>query len=133
MHRRGDLIADGLPAAVEGVGLPNRTVPATVGVVIDLVLPVCCIIPDLVRLNADNIPLLRPAQDGLVHHIADGIGKERHNVDPHGSHPLDEVDSDEQTVVSAAMAVEKIAKIAEGKKLLKVIHIKNKLVNLILK
>ena len=48
--------------------------PATVGVVIDLVLPVCCIIPDLVRLNADNIPLLRPAQDGLVHHIADGIG-----------------------------------------------------------
>ena len=43
------------------------------------------------------------------------------------------MDSDEETVVSAAMAVEKIAKIAEGKKLLKVIHIKNKLVNLILK
>ena len=43
------------------------------------------------------------------------------------------MDSDEATVVSAAMAVEKIAKIAEGKKLLKVIHIKNKLVNLILK
>ena len=43
------------------------------------------------------------------------------------------VDSDEEIVVSAAMAVEKIAKIAEGKKLLKVIHIKNKLVNLILK
>ncbi len=43
------------------------------------------------------------------------------------------MDSDEEIVVSAAMAVEKIAKIAEGKKLLKVIHIKNKLVNLILK
>ena len=43
------------------------------------------------------------------------------------------MDSDEATVVSAAMAVEKIAKIAEGKNLLKVIHIKNKLVNLILK
>ena len=43
------------------------------------------------------------------------------------------VDSDQDTVVNAAMAVGKIAKIAEGKQLFKVILIKNKLVNLILK
>ena len=43
------------------------------------------------------------------------------------------IDSDQDTVVAAAMQVPKIAKMAEGKNLFKVIHIKNKLVNLILK
>ena len=43
------------------------------------------------------------------------------------------IDSDQDTVVVAAMQVPKIAKMAEGKNLFKVIHIKNKLVNLILK
>ena len=43
------------------------------------------------------------------------------------------MDSDQDTVVAAAMQVPKIAKMAEGKNLFKVIHIKNKLVNLILK
>ncbi len=41
--------------------------------------------------------------------------------------------SDEQTVVAAAMAVDKIAKLAEGKNLVKTILVPNKLVNLILK
>ncbi|MBE6932791.1 MAG: leucine--tRNA ligase [Ruminococcaceae bacterium] len=43
------------------------------------------------------------------------------------------VDSDQDTVVAAAMELKKIANMAEGKTLFKVIHIKNKLVNLILK
>ncbi|MGN0980492.1 MAG: leucine--tRNA ligase [Candidatus Avoscillospira sp.] len=42
-------------------------------------------------------------------------------------------DSDQDTVVAAAMAIEKIAKLAEGKKLVKTILVPNKLVNLILK
>ena len=43
------------------------------------------------------------------------------------------VDSDQDTVVSAAQAVEKVARFTEGKTLFKVIHVKNKLVNLIVK
>ena len=42
-------------------------------------------------------------------------------------------DSDEATVVSAAMAMEKVQRLAEGKKLLKTILVPNKLVNLIFK
>ena len=43
------------------------------------------------------------------------------------------VDSDEKTVVDAALAVEKVARFTEGKTIVKVIHVKNKLVNLIAK
>ena len=43
------------------------------------------------------------------------------------------VGSDQETVVSVALNNEKIAKFAEGKSLVKVIHVPNKLVNLILK
>ena len=43
------------------------------------------------------------------------------------------VDSDQETVVAAAMANEKVARLCEGKQLVKVIHVRNKLVNLIVK
>ena len=43
------------------------------------------------------------------------------------------VDSDQDTVVEAALAVEKVKRFTEGKNLFKVIHVKNKLVNLIVK
>ena len=43
------------------------------------------------------------------------------------------VDSTQDAVVQAAMANEKIANLAQGKQLVKVIHVPNKLVNLILK
>ena len=43
------------------------------------------------------------------------------------------VDSDQETVVAAAMANDKIARMAEGKQIVKVILVQNKLVNLILK
>ena len=42
-------------------------------------------------------------------------------------------DSDESAVVEAAKQVEKVAKALDGMEIVKVIHVKNKLVNLILK
>ena len=43
------------------------------------------------------------------------------------------VDSTQEAVVQAAMANEKITNLAQGKQLVKVIHVPNKLVNLIFK
>ncbi len=43
------------------------------------------------------------------------------------------MDSDQDTVVAAALEVEKVARFVEGKSIVKVIHVKNKLVNLIVK
>ena len=43
------------------------------------------------------------------------------------------VDSDQDTVVAEALKNEKVARIAEGKQIVKVILVKNKLVNLIVK
>ena len=43
------------------------------------------------------------------------------------------VDSDEAAVVAAARQVDKVARALEGMEIVKVIHVKNKLVNLILK
>ena len=43
------------------------------------------------------------------------------------------MDSDEATVVAAAKAVDKVARQLEGMEIVKVIHVKNKLVNLIVK
>ena len=43
------------------------------------------------------------------------------------------VDSEESAVVEAAKAVEKVARAIEGMDIVKVIHVKNKLVNLIVK
>ena len=43
------------------------------------------------------------------------------------------VDSEEAAVVEAAKAVEKVARAVEGMDIVKVIHVKNKLVNLIVK
>lgn len=43
------------------------------------------------------------------------------------------VDSDEAAVVEAAKALDKVARALEGMQVVKVIHVKNKLVNLIAK
>ena len=43
------------------------------------------------------------------------------------------VDSEEAAVVEAAKAVDKVARAIEGMDIVKVIHVKNKLVNLIVK
>ena len=83
VDRAADLVADGLPAAVEGIGLEDGSVAAAVGVVVHLVLLAGRVVPDLPGLNANQVPLLGPAQDALVHHIAHGVGEERENVNPH--------------------------------------------------
>jgi leucyl-tRNA synthetase len=43
------------------------------------------------------------------------------------------LDSDQESVVAAAMANEKVARFLEGMEIMKVIHVPNKLVNLIAK
>ena len=43
------------------------------------------------------------------------------------------VDSEESAVVEAAKSVDKVARAIEGMEIVKVIHVKNKLVNLIVK
>ena len=55
------LLADVRPAAVEGVSLHDCAVAAAVGVVVHLILFVCCEVPNLPCVDADDIPLLRPA------------------------------------------------------------------------
>ena len=76
-------IADVLPAAVQGVGLHHRAPAAAVGIVVHLHLLVGGIVPDLVGGDGDIAPLLRPADDGLIHHGVDGVGEQRHNVNSH--------------------------------------------------
>ena len=41
-----------------------------------------------------RFPLLGPAQDALVHHIAHGVGEERENVNPHLLPSFDEAHPD---------------------------------------
>ena len=79
---RAEGVHNVLPALVEGVGLHDRAVAAAVGIVVHLLLLVEGVIPDLVGLDANDVPLLGAAQDGLVHHIAHGQIKEGHNIDP---------------------------------------------------
>ena len=43
------------------------------------------------------------------------------------------VDSDQDTVVAAAQQIDKVIRAIDGKQIVKVIHVKNKLVNLIVK
>ena len=70
---------------LEGV---DDAAAATVGIVVHLALLVGRVVPDLMGFDADEIPLLGPAQDALVHHVAHGVGKQRHNINPHRSASL---------------------------------------------
>ena len=83
MHPLPRLVTDMLPAAVQGVGLHHRAPASAIGIVIHLHLLVGGIVPDLVGSNGDIAPLLRPADDGLVHHGVDGVGEQRHDVNSH--------------------------------------------------
>ena len=88
MDGAAHFIADGRPAVIQGVGLHDGAVTAAVGIVVHLILLVGGIIPDLPCFNADQIPLLRPTQNALVHHIPHGIGEQSHNINPHRSASL---------------------------------------------
>jgi len=69
------LLADVLPAAVEGIGLHHRPPAAAVGVVVHLLLLIHGVVPNLVAVHPDIAPLLPPAQHGLTEHISHHIGE----------------------------------------------------------
>ena len=46
-----------------------------------LLLLVQGVVPDLVAVDADDVPLLGPAQDGLAEHVPHHVGEEGHDVD----------------------------------------------------
>ena len=77
------LLADVLPAAEQRVRLEYSAVPAAVGVVVHLVLLIGGVVPNLMALNLDIIPLLGASQNGLIHHITHCLREQGHNVDPH--------------------------------------------------
>ena len=61
--------------------------PAAVGVVVHLVLLVGGVVPNLMALDLDMIPLLGAPQNGLIHHITHRLREQGHNVDPHWAIP----------------------------------------------
>ena len=73
-------VAQMLPALVQGICLHHRPMPAAVGVVVHLLLLVEGVVPDLVAVDADDVPFLGPAQDGLAQHVSYYIRKQRHDV-----------------------------------------------------
>ena len=83
VHRPCCLVADGFPAAIDGVRLHNGPPAAAVGVVIHLVLLVGCVVPNLVGLNPNEPPFLSPAQDALRQHIPQRVRKQGQNINPH--------------------------------------------------
>ena len=83
MHRAGSLIADGLPAAVQRIRGHHSAPAAAVGIIVGLVLLVGSVVPDLMGLNADDSPVLGPAQNALGEHIAQGLREQGHNINSH--------------------------------------------------
>ncbi len=81
---RAEVGPDIRPAAVQRVRLHDGPPASAVGVVVHLFLLVDGEVPDLVGPDADEPPLLGPAQDGLVHHIPHRIGEQGHDVNSHG-------------------------------------------------
>ena len=81
------LLADVLPAPEQRVRLKDGAVTAAVGVVVHLVLLVGGVVPNLMALDLDKIPLLGASQNGLIHHIAYRLRKQGHNIDPHWAIP----------------------------------------------
>ena len=73
-------VAQMLPALVQGIRLHHCPVPAAVGVVVHLLLLVEGVVPDLVAVDADDVPFLGPTQDGLAQHVSYYVRKQRHDV-----------------------------------------------------
>ena len=84
MHRGPDLVADRAPAAPQRVALHNGAASAAIGVIVDLILPVCGIVPDLVGMNFDQALFLRPAEDAGVQHGQHGLREQGHDIKAHG-------------------------------------------------
>ena len=84
MHRRTDLIADCTPAAPQGVALHDGTPAAAVGVIVNLILAVDGIVPDLVGVNFNQALFLRPAEDAGIQHGRNGLREQGHDIKAHG-------------------------------------------------
>ena len=74
-------VSDMLPALIERVGLHHSTAAAAVGVVVHLALLVEGVVPNLVGVDTQDIPLLSPAQNRLGECVAHCVGKQSHDVD----------------------------------------------------
>ena len=81
------LLADVVPALVEGVCLENGPLAAAIGVIIHLLLLVFGVVPNLMGENADVVPFLGTAQNGLAEHVPHGVREQGHNINViHASH-----------------------------------------------
>ena len=81
------LLADVVPALVEGVCLENGPLAAAIGVIIHLLLLVFGVVPNLMGEDADVVPFLGTAQNGLAEHVPHGVREQGHNINViHASH-----------------------------------------------
>jgi hypothetical protein len=69
MHRTAGLIANSLPAAIQGICLHNSTPTAAIRVIIHLALLAGSILSYLMRPNLKNTSLLRSSQNTVRKHI----------------------------------------------------------------
>lgn len=83
MNRPCRLIADGFPAAIQRICLHDGPPAAPIGIVIHLILLIGGIIPDLMRLNMDEAPLLGTSQNALGEYISQRIREQGQNINPH--------------------------------------------------
>ena len=83
MHRTAGLVADRFPAAVQRIRGHYRASPAAIGIVVHLILLIGSIIPDLVGLDADDAPVLGPAQNTLRQHIPQSLREKGHDINSH--------------------------------------------------
>ena len=82
-----DLILDGAPAAVQRVRLHNGSLPASVGIVVHLVLFVGGIVPDLVGFQLKHALFLGPPQNAFRKDGVHGVRKQGQHVHPHVAIP----------------------------------------------
>ena len=83
MHRAAGFLADRFPAAIQGVCGHHSATAAAIRIIIYLILLICGVVPDLMGLDADEAPLLGPAEDALAQNIAKRVGKQGHDINSH--------------------------------------------------
>ena len=81
------LLANVVPALVERICLKNGPLAAAIGVVIHLFLFVFGVVSNLMGEDADVVPFLGTAQNGLAEHVPHGVREQGHNINViHASH-----------------------------------------------
>ena len=74
-------------AVVNGLRLHHHTRPASVGVVVHLLLPVRRVVPDLMAGKLDVPALARTADDAFTQNALTHLGKQRGDINPHRHFP----------------------------------------------